>query len=104
MIINDMEAQHQIKRLEVPYFQYSQIKILPLVTPDMTVLKGDELAEIDEVISKYGDWNADRLSEWSHGDLPWKATKEMGTVMAYDFAMYRNHLYSVTVGRDDGDD
>ncbi|MDR3168603.1 MAG: SocA family protein [Candidatus Peribacteria bacterium] len=101
MVIAQMEKDHQIQQLDVPYFQYMQQKIIPLVEPDLEVLNGKELAELEYVVNKYGDWNADKISERSHGDMPWKATKKEGDIIHYDFAMYRNGLYSVTVGRDD---
>jgi hypothetical protein len=65
-VIAQMEAENQIRQLEVPYFQYTQQKIMPLVEPDLSMLNGQELAELDYVIDKYGDWNAEKLSEWSH--------------------------------------
>lgn len=97
-----MEKENQIKQIDVPYFQYTQTKVIPLVMPDMTILQGDELAEIDAVINKYGDWNAEKLSEWSHGDMPWKATKQEGAVISYGLVGYRDEPYIVT--QRDGDE
>jgi uncharacterized phage-associated protein len=95
-VIAQMEAENQIRQIEVPYFQYMQQRIIPLVEPDLSILNGRELAELDYVVGKYGDWNAEKLSEWSHGDLPWKATDNVGEIIHYDFAIYRNALYAVT--------
>ena len=103
-VIAQMKEDHQITQIEVPYFQYTQQKLISLVDPDLTELDGRELSEIDEVIEKYGDRNAYRLTERSHGDMPWKATKNIGDVMHYDFAIYRDPIYSVTVGWDDDSD
>jgi hypothetical protein len=52
-VIAQMEAEDQIRQMEVPYFQYTQQKITPLVDPDLSVLTGRELAELDYVVDKY---------------------------------------------------
>lgn len=74
-VIAQMEKEHQIQQVEVPYFQYTQQKIIPLIDADVGIFNGKELAELEYVINKYGDRNADKLSEWSHGDKPWKTTE-----------------------------
>ncbi|MDR2415061.1 MAG: DUF4065 domain-containing protein [Candidatus Peribacteria bacterium] len=75
-VIAQMEKEHQIQQVEVPYFQYTQQKIIPLIDADVGVFNGKELAELNYVIRTYGDRNADKLSEWSHGDKPWKTTEK----------------------------
>jgi transcriptional regulator with XRE-family HTH domain len=101
-VIAQMEKEHQIKQMEIPYFQYMQQRIIPLVSPDLTAVNGQEMVEIDEVIKKYGDWNAEKLSERSHGDMPRKATKKEGGVISYGLVGYRDEIYAVT--QRDGDD
>jgi hypothetical protein len=36
--------------------------------------------------------------------LPWKATDNVGEIIHYDFAIYRNALYAVTWPEDDEND
>lgn len=76
-ILHQMEAESLIKQIEIPYFNYTQQKILPLQTADLSTLTALELQDIDEVIARYADKNADWLSDWSHGDMPYKATKNI---------------------------
>lgn len=52
----------------------------------------DELAVIDEVISQLSDMNASQISEYSHGDMPWRATED-GKIIDYGFVFYRDPQY-----------
>jgi hypothetical protein len=76
-ILPQMEKESLIKQMEIPYFGYKQQRILPLIVPDLSVLNATEIQDIDEVIAKYADKSADRLSDFSHGDMPYKATKNI---------------------------
>ena len=76
-MIANMQAQRLIESITKQYFGYEQTKYLPLKDPDMSVFSVPELMEIDEVIVKYGDKNGKWLTNFSHGDIPWKATKEI---------------------------
>ncbi len=51
-----------------------------------------ELSAIDEVISRLGDMDASQISEYSHGDMPWRATED-GGIMDYGFVFYRDPQY-----------
>ena len=63
--------------------------------PDTTLLTKDELATIDEVIDKYSDWTANRISEYSHGDMPWLAA-EYNEELDYEFVFYRDEEYEAS--------
>lgn len=99
-ILPIMEQEQIIRQIEVPYFHYTQQKIIPLVTPDMNVLSAIEIAEIDAVINNYSDKSADRLSERSHNDMPYKATKNIWDTISYGLVTYRDSLYSVSERKD----
>ena len=61
---------------------------------DLTQLKASEKEAIDRVIEQMSDWSATAISNYSHKDMPWVATKE-GEVVNYELAFYRDVPYSV---------
>jgi hypothetical protein len=83
IILPAMEQEQSIKQIEVPYFDYKQQRIIPLVAPDKDILSSTEQSEIDFVINNYADRSADWLSEYSHNDMPYKATKNLGDTISY---------------------
>lgn len=93
-IIEEMEAQKEIVKVEDKYFQYPQRKYLPLRTPDLSRLKANELKMIDNVLEKLSDMNATRISEYSHNDVPWLTTND-GEIIDYESVFYRTPEYSV---------
>lgn len=100
-ILHQMEEESLIKQIAVPYFDYTQHRILPLQASDLSVVSALELQDIDEVLAKYSDKNADRLSERSHGDMPYKATKNIWEVISYGLVAYRDDFYSVSEWEDE---
>lgn len=96
LILPQMEQEQLVKQIEIPYFGYTQQRILPLVAPDMSIFSASEIIEIDDVLRKYSDKSADRLSERSHNDMPYKATKNIGDTISYGLVGYRDPMYCVT--------
>lgn len=92
-IIKEMEGK-DIIRVKDKYFQYPQVKYLPLREPDLTKLKGHELEVIDDVLRKLSDMNANEISNYSHNDVPWLTT-ENGEIIEYEAVFYRTSNYSV---------
>lgn len=92
-IIDEMEAQKEVIKVEGEYFQYPQRKYLPLRTPDLSRLKANELKMIDDVLEKLSDMNAARISEYSHNDVPWLTTDD-GKIIEYESVFYRTPEYS----------
>ena len=101
IILPAMEKEQTISQIEVPYFTHLQQRIIPLITPDMSVFTAAEIIEIDDVLAKYSDKSADRLSERSHHDMPYKATKNIGDTISYGLAHYRDPMYCVSERKDD---
>ncbi|MEO5906603.1 MAG: type II toxin-antitoxin system antitoxin SocA domain-containing protein [Saprospiraceae bacterium] len=99
-IISDMTQSNQLQRLNVNYFDKVQTRFIPLVKPDLTQLKASEKDVIDRVIDQMGDWSATMISDYSHGDKPWKATA-INEDLNYELAFYRRPPYSVRVYEDD---
>jgi hypothetical protein len=51
-------------------------------------------------LNRLGDKNASQISEYSHGDIPWKVTEDMG-IIDYETVFYRTPEYSVRNAEDE---
>ena len=93
-IVEEMEREAELVKIEDKYFQYPQRKYLPFREPDLSILKANEIKIIDEVLEKLSDMNASQISEYSHNDVPW-LTAEDGDIIDYESVFYRTPPYSV---------
>ena len=55
---------------------------------------------IDYVIQQMSDWIANKISDYSHKDIPWLATNDSDYI-SYNLAFYRELPYSVRVYEDE---
>ncbi|MEX2411765.1 MAG: type II toxin-antitoxin system antitoxin SocA domain-containing protein, partial [Candidatus Paceibacterota bacterium] len=92
-VFEKMIAEDELQRITTHYFGYPQTRYLPLKKADLEILSGSEKETIDQVIDRHSDWSASAISEYSHKDMPWKATEE-GDVIDYELAFYREPPYS----------
>ena len=92
-VVEELEKQKALVRVEDKYFQYPQRKYLPLTRPDLSKLKANELKLIDDVLEKFSDMNATQISEYSHKDVPWVTTED-GKIIDYEAVFYRTAEYS----------
>ncbi|HET9057857.1 MAG TPA: type II toxin-antitoxin system antitoxin SocA domain-containing protein [Chitinophagaceae bacterium] len=93
-IILQMIDKGQLQRVKTEYHGYPQTRYLPLVKADLTELKASEKEVIDRVIQQLSDWSAAAISNYSHKDMPWLASKE-GEEINYELAFYRDAPFSV---------
>jgi transcriptional regulator with XRE-family HTH domain len=93
-IINQMIEGGGLKRVKTKYHGYPQTRYLPLEKADLTQLKASETEILDRVIEQMSDWSAAAISNYSHKDLPWLASKE-GEDINYELAFYREAPFSV---------
>ncbi len=98
-IINQMILSKTLKRIKTEYHGYPQTRYIPLAKPDLTNLKASEKDVIDKVIEQYSDWSASAISDYSHKDMPWLASKD-GEIIDYELAFYREQPYSVRTYND----
>lgn len=103
IIINQMMENGLLKRIKTEYFDKVQTRYIPLEKPDLTVINGAEKEVIDKVIEQMSDWTAAMLSNYSHGDKPWKAT-DNNKEINYELVFYRRPPYSVRVYEEDEQD
>ncbi|MCY7311507.1 MAG: DUF4065 domain-containing protein [Chitinophagaceae bacterium] len=93
-IVNAMIEKEELKKIKTEYYDKTQTRYIPLTKPDLTKLKASETEVIDRVIEQMSDWSAAAISNYSHNDMPWKASKE-GEEINYELAFYRDAPYSV---------
>ncbi len=93
-IINQMIEKGQLQRVKTQYMGFPQTRYLPLVKADLTELKASEKETIDKIIEQMSDWSASAISNYSHKDIPWLASKE-GEDINFELAFYREAPYSV---------
>jgi len=101
--INQMLHNGQIQRIKSTYYGYPQTRYLPLVKTDLRQLKASEKQVIDHVIDQMSDWSANAISDYSHKDMPWLASKE-GKEINYELVFYREAPYTVRGYEAEGDD
>ena len=94
VIINQMIEGGTLKRIKTEYHGYPQTRYLPLQKADLTQLQASETGALDWVIEQMSDWSAAAISNYSHKDLPWLASKE-GEEINYELVFYREAPYSV---------
>lgn len=93
-IIGQMIEKGQLQRVKTAYHGFPQTRYLPLEKADLTELKASEKEIIDRVIEQMSDWSAAAISNYSHKDMPWLASKE-GEEINYELAFYRDTPFSV---------
>jgi len=99
-VMQDMVKKGELAPVQGKYFQYPQKKYLPLRKPNLSSFSGDEIHHIDEVLQRLSDKSAKDLSDYSHGDMPWKVQKP-GEALDYELVFYRDEPYSVRSYDDD---
>ena len=93
-IIDQMIKKGQLQRVKTVYHGYPQTRYLPLEKADLTELRASEKEIIDRVIEQMSDWSAAAISNYSHKDMPWLASKE-GEEINYELVFYRDTPFSV---------
>ena len=99
-IINQMIEVGQLKRIKTTYHELLQTRYMPLEKADLMLLSAAEIKVIDNVIQQMSDWNANKISEYSHKDIPWLATNDSDYI-SYNLVFYRELPYSVRVYEDE---
>jgi len=93
-IIKQMERNNELVRVVKKYFQYDQKKYLPLRKADLSIFSAREKELIDAEIEKFKDFNASRIEEYSHKDVPWIGTEYMHPI-SYEAVFCRTPEFSV---------
>ncbi|TNE68556.1 DUF4065 domain-containing protein [bacterium] len=95
-ILSQLAENGEIQRIKVEYHGFPQTRFIPLVRPDLTQLTAAETEILDQTIERFADWSAKAISDYSHKDLPWKATRD-GDWIDYELAFYREAPFSARI-------
>ena len=87
-LTNETKIVVNTKKLPLDRMMYNYTS---LKEPEMNFSE-NELLVINEVIDELSDMNANQISEYSHGDMPWRATDD-NEIINYGFVFYRNPEY-----------
>jgi transcriptional regulator with XRE-family HTH domain len=93
-VVDSMQRAGELDVVETPYFTHKQRKYLPTTRASLTQLSAQELEHINDELVRLADKSATELSELSHKDTPWLASKDK-EVIDYQLAMYRTDATSV---------
>ncbi len=93
-LIEKMLEDGQLQRITSTFKGKEQKRLIAQESADLSLLKASEKDIIDRVIERFGDWTATALSDYSHGDMPWKAAED-GKEISYELVFYRDAPYSV---------
>lgn len=85
---NEEKIEITTKRLSLGRVIYNYISL----KEPSSEFSNEELSVINDVILQLSDMNASQISEYSHGDMPWKATED-GKIIDYGFVFYRDPQY-----------
>ena len=90
-LLTRWSKKKELFKLKDQYFQFPQTKYLPLREADLSKFNANEIKLIDDVLEKLSHFNANQISEYSHGDVPWLTT-EMGDAIDYESIFYRQEV------------
>lgn len=98
-VIASLKNKNYIKEVKIKKDDIiTQIKYILLKELDIFDFKSltqEERKNIERNISRLGGMTAGQVSEYSHQDLPYKATN-MKDIINYDLVFYRNPMFSVS--------
>lgn len=100
IVIKRLKEGKKIRAIQVKFHGHIQEKYVSLEKPDTSRLTKEELQVIDRAIAKLSCFNASQISELSHLDIPWKATKDK-EIINYELVFYREPITSVREYDDD---
>jgi uncharacterized phage-associated protein len=93
-MIKELEEEEKIKQFTTMRWGHEQQKYISLEEPNIDLISGKELKVIEDVINKYSCMSATQISEFSHRDIPYKATKD-NEIINYEKVFYRDPIFSV---------
>ncbi|KKQ79519.1 MAG: hypothetical protein UT02_C0033G0004 [Parcubacteria group bacterium GW2011_GWC2_38_7] len=93
-IIAQMEQEGDLTSVTKKYFQHDQKKYLPRRSADLSIFSAQEKELIDWEIERFKDFNATKMRDYSHKDVPWIGTEEL-KVIDYESVFSRTDEFSV---------
>lgn len=94
-IVKKLVKDGLVEEKHSKYCGFSQKKVIPICEPKLDKLNGEEMKVIERVVNRLSSMSANQVSEYSHEDLPWKATGD-GKEIDYELVFYRNQKHAVS--------
>ena len=102
-VISALIKNKNLIRIEIQQDQKKEKKLLALSSPNLKCLNAAELEIIQQVISSFQKWSAQKIGEYLTEDIPLKVT-ETGNLVSYNLVFYRKGFHSVRTYTDDEED
>lgn len=93
-IVAQMEKDGDLVRVTKKYFQHEQKKYLPLRSADLSNFSAREKDLIDWEIERFKDFNASKIRDYSHKDVPWIGADNLQEI-DYEAVFSRTDEFSV---------
>ena len=93
-IIAQMEQDGDLAHVTKKYFQHDQKKYLPLRSANLSNFSAQEKELIDWEIERFKDFNAVKIKEYSHKDVPWIGADDLQPIN-YEAVFSRTDEFSV---------
>ncbi len=92
-VIDELKKENKVRELRVTFPDNKQgHKFISLIEPHYN-LTSEEINEIDNTIKLLSSMSSTQVSEYSHGDTPWKVAKDKNNLDP-EYVFYRIPLYS----------
>ncbi|NQV13088.1 MAG: DUF4065 domain-containing protein [Parcubacteria group bacterium] len=93
-IVKQMEKDDDLVPVVKKYFQHDQKKYLPRRKADLSSFSAREKELIDWEIERFKDFNATKMRDYSHRDVPWIGTEDLQPI-EYEAVFARTDEFSV---------
>ncbi|MFH1958997.1 MAG: type II toxin-antitoxin system antitoxin SocA domain-containing protein, partial [Patescibacteria group bacterium] len=93
-IVEQMQENGDLEQVLQQYYQYRQKKYLARRKADLSSFSAKELELIDWEIERFQDFNAAKMEEYSHQDVPWVSADDLQPI-DYEAVFYRTPEFSV---------
>ncbi|MFH1745089.1 MAG: type II toxin-antitoxin system antitoxin SocA domain-containing protein [bacterium] len=93
-IVAQMEQDGDLTRVAKKYFQHEQKKYLPRRSADLSNFSAQEKELIDWEIERFKDFNATKMRDYSHKDVPWIGADDLQPIN-YEAVFSRTDEFSV---------
>ncbi len=93
-IVKQMEDNGDLIQVTKKYFQHDQKKYLPLRSANLKTFSAQEKELIDWEIERFKNFNATKMRDYSHKDVPWIGTNDL-QLINYEAVFSRTDEFSV---------
>lgn len=73
-ILSELVNDNKIEIKETSYFGFTQKRVIPKTTYNLSGFSEAEKNFVDVVVKKFETWNGSELTKWTHSLIPWRLT------------------------------